>query len=116
MDALAKVSHDHVETTDAEFAEVCVGADLLVANILMEDYAACVAEASGIPVVMVHSAPLCPTSAYASPLVTTRRLPGMLNRATGKLFEQVWWRGSKDDVNGFRGKLGLDPVRTTTVR
>lgn len=116
MGALATVSHDSIEATDAQVIDVSAGADVIVANVLMEDHAACVAEATGIPVVFLHSAPIRATAAYGHPMITTRRLPGPLNRASGALFDRVWWRGLKGDVNGFRSKLGLAPVRTSTAR
>lgn len=52
--------------------------------------------------VTVHSAPVRRTGAYPHPLVTSRRLPGALNLASGALFEKVWWRGFREAINGAR--------------
>ena len=61
--------------------------------------------------VTAHSAPVRRTSAYPHPLVTTARLPGWANDATGRLFDAVWWRGNKADINAYRASAGLPPGR-----
>jgi UDP:flavonoid glycosyltransferase YjiC (YdhE family) len=63
--------------------------------------------------VSLHSAPLRRTSGYAHPLVTNRRLPATMNALTGSLFERVWARGMRREVDAFRSDVGLPPVRGT---
>jgi sterol 3beta-glucosyltransferase len=115
MDALGKVVHDNSESSNAEMIAACSGADVIVSGILTEDNAICLGEAWDVPVVLLHSAPSRATRAYANYLVTTRCLPGPLNRATGALFQRIWWRSLGPDVNRFRAELGLAPTRATTA-
>lgn len=116
MAALSAEAQAHAATTHAELRALTAGADLLVAGILAEDEAAAHAEAAGVPLVTLHSVPLRRTSAYAAPLVTPRRLPGPVNRLTHRLFEQVWWRGVRNDVAEVRHDLGLPPARRSTAQ
>lgn len=116
MKAMMAFSRQHVEQTNADLLAVAEGTDLLVAGILAEDLVVPVAEAAGVPVVALHSAPLRRTSSIASPLVTIRALPGPLNRATHALFERVWWKGVRDEVVPLRAQLGLPPDTRSTAR
>ena len=111
---LGDMSHRAFATTVAEAERACEGADLLVAGLLAEDLVVPVGERLGVPVVTLHSAPVRRTRAYAHPLVTTRRMPGRLNLATGALFEQVWWKGFREDVNSYRRDAGLALTKTPT--
>lgn len=109
------------EVIDANLVQIKPGlqaitrdADVVVAGILMEDWALPLTEAAAIPLMTLHSAPVRRTSVVASPMVTTRALPGPLNRASGAVFERVWWKGFKNEVAAWRTQLDLpvDP-RTT---
>lgn len=111
MAELSSISAAAYETTRDEAIEACADADLVVAGILAEDVAAVLAESRGIPLVTLHSAPLRRNSTYPAPLVTTRRLPGSLNTLTGALFDQVVWRGGKNEVERLRKELGLAPTK-----
>ena len=97
---------------NAEMLEICRGVDLIIAGILTEDRAQCVAEAQHIPIACVHLAPYRSTRAYPHPLVTTRRLPPMLNLATHQMFLRMWWRSACANVAEFRRQLGLVPDAT----
>lgn len=106
---LNAVALAHEQQTLAEGRAATQGADLVVAGILAEDLADALAESAGVPLVTVHSVPVRRTRTYPHPLVSTRSLPGPLNMATGALFETVWWRGAKEQVNLARTELGLAP-------
>jgi sterol 3beta-glucosyltransferase len=112
MKALGKVAHDNAVQTRGEILRVTEGADVIVSGILTEDLADAIAEAHGIPLIPLHSAPARRTSAYPAFLVTTRQLPGPLNRLTGMLFDRVWWKTNAADVNVLRQQLGLAPAST----
>jgi len=114
LDALGKIAHETFPAMTADTLRVCAGADLIVTGVLREDCAVCIGEASGVPVVALHTSPHRPTRAYPNYLVTTRGLPGPLNRATATLFERTPWRRMRSDINDFRSQLGLAPTRRPT--
>ena len=114
MAELAAVSSRTAATSIREIAALVQDADVAVAGILAEDHAQCFSEAAGFPLVTLHNAPVRRTRAYAAPLVTTRALPGPLNRASAALFEQVWARGLRGELTALRAELGLPPDRRTT--
>ena len=114
MNALGEISHANAATTFAQMRDVTAGADLIVAGVLTEDLACCLAEAQAVPFVALHSAPWRPTRAFANPLVTIRELPAPLNRGSGRLFERIAWRTYRQDVNQARAGLGLAPTRRST--
>jgi UDP:flavonoid glycosyltransferase YjiC (YdhE family) len=111
---LKAISHEHFAQTCRDTERVVAGADVVVAGILAEDVALPYAQAAGVPVVTLHTAPFRPTRAVPAPLVTTRALPGPLNRATGALFERVWWRSFVGDVTAVRNALDLPQDRMST--
>lgn len=110
MKELTAASHEAFAHSVVEARNACEGADLLVAGILAEDLVDVMAESNGVPMVTLHSAPVRRTRSHPHPLVTTRRLPGSLNAATGSLFEKVWWKGFRDDINAARSDAGLPPA------
>jgi sterol 3beta-glucosyltransferase len=113
--ALGAVIHDNAALLDSNTREVCTDADIIVAGSLGEHRAACVAEARGIPLVCVHYVPVRPTRAYPNMLVTTRSLPGAVNLATHALFQRMYWRSMREDINRFRGQLGLPAATASTA-
>jgi sterol 3beta-glucosyltransferase len=101
----------------ADQQRACDGADVIVAGFLTEDHSSVMAESRSVPMVSLHLAPMRPTSAFPNGLVTTRPLPfGALNRATHALFDRLWWGGYRDDVNTFRGRVGLAPTAASTAK
>ncbi len=117
MKRMKAISHAHRDELIDDFLRACDRADLIVAGVLTEDFAAVVAERRGIPLVALHLAPLRTTDAFPNYLVTTRSLPfRALNRATHALLESVWWKGHRDDVNTFRKRQGLTSANRSTAR
>jgi sterol 3beta-glucosyltransferase len=113
--ALGKVVHDNAAVLDADTLRVCENADLIVAGSLGEHRAACVAEARGIPLVCLHNAPMRPTGAYPNMLITTQPLVRRRNLATHSVFQRMYWRSMAQDINHFRGHLGLPPATAPTA-
>ncbi|WP_372824446.1 glycosyltransferase, partial [Polaromonas sp.] len=116
MKEMGDITHAHRDELIEDFERLCQGADVLVTGLLTEEYLSALAEARRLPTLAVHFNPMRPNSRYANGLVSIRAMPGILNRATHKLAEFVWWMGFRDDVNFFRKKLGLPPTKKTTPR
>ena len=113
--ALGEVIHENAAVLDSDTLDVCEDADVVVAGSLGEHRAACVAEARRVPLVCVHYVPVRPTRAYPNMLVTTRSLPGVANRATHALFQRMYWRSMREDINGFRAQLDLPATAAPTA-
>lgn len=116
MNELGAINRRHRDELMTDFLRVCEGADVLVTGVLTEDFVSCIAEARGLPLLSVHFNPMRANEAYPNALVTTRSLPGFLNRFTGTLAEKAWWAAYSEDVNVFRQKLGLVPTSKPTAR
>ena len=116
MRELGQVAKAHISQTMREMRDLADGADLIVAGLLAEDLALPSAEALGVPYASFHSAPYRRTRDFPQPMVSTRSLPGPLNRATGALFDRVWWKEVQDNVAAYRSQLALpsDPTPTAT--
>jgi UDP:flavonoid glycosyltransferase YjiC (YdhE family) len=116
MKELSDLSARSSELTRAGQLAAGEGADLMLAGVLMQDLALPHAEALGVPMLALHSFPFDPNRAYPNPFVANRRLPGPLNLASGRLFERVWWKGFRDEINTFRDVVGLPPTKVPTYR
>ena len=116
MKELSAITHAHRDDLIADTERLTAGADVLVAGILTEDLVSTVAEARGLPMLALHFNPMRSNSAYANGLVTTRALPGFLNRATHALADVAWWKGFREDVNHYRARLGLPPTTRSTAK
>ncbi len=116
MNEMMEISRSVIVDTMRELQELTEGAELIVGGLLAEDLALPSAESLGVPYASFHSAPYRRTRAFPQLLVTTRQLPGPLNRATGALFDRVWWKGVAAETAGFREQLGLPPDRTPTAK
>ena len=93
---------------NTEMLDICRGVDLVIAGVLVEDKAQCVTEALRVPLACVHLAPYRSNRTYPHPLVTTRRLPTLLNLATHTAFGHFWWRTQRAQVEKLEA-----PVRAT---
>lgn len=116
MRELSEMSARAMDLTRAGQLAAGEGADVFVAGVLMQDLALPHAEALGVPMLALHSFPFEPNRAFPNPFVTSRALPGVLNHASGKLFENMWWKGFRDEINGFRKVVGLPPTKVATHR
>lgn len=90
---------------------VADGADVVIAGFPMDDFAAAVCAARGVPLML----------GYLTPWLATREFPQVYARASEDLseadklatyeeFEEVYWRGRRGPVNELRATLGLPPV------
>ena len=114
MKELGAVIHAHRDELIADTLRLSEGADVLVTGLLTEDFASTVAEARNLPLLAVHFNGMRMNSWYANWLVSSRKLPPILNRATHALAEAAWWSGNKADVNHFRQHLGLAHTKLST--
>lgn len=111
---LSQLHNDHAAEVDAQIRKLTEQADLVVANMLCEDSASCVAEASRIPLAALHCFPWRRTRGYAAPGVTARLLPPPLALASWSLVERLWWQGRRATTNRLRAELGLAPANRST--
>ena len=116
MKELGNIMHAHRDEMIADYERLCEGADVVVTGVLTEDYLSALVEARRLPTLAVHFNPFRTNSRYANGLVSTRKLPGLLNIATHKMAELAWWMSYREDVNVFRSKLGLKPTKKSTPR
>src|SRR5262249_23034568 len=107
LKAAGQVLSDARETIGAAALTVADGADALVAGVQVDDYAVAIGQAHGITTFAGHFAPWVSTSVFPNMLVSTARLrpdwiAGPTNLVSHRLTEWVYWRGKRDDINGFR--------------
>jgi sterol 3beta-glucosyltransferase len=99
-----------------ELLAACEGADAIVANLVIEDSAACIAEKLQRPLFLGYTLPMLPTAEFPSPFFAEHPLPWRgLNRLTHSLLETVYWQGQKRLVNAWRAELGL-PAAARSMR
>jgi len=99
---------------NTEVLDICRGVDLVIAGVLVEDKAQCVTEALRVPLACVHLAPYRSNRAYPHPLVSTRRLPPLLNLTTHAAFGRLWWQSQRARVEKLRRQLELPADSTPT--
>ncbi len=114
VERMSRYLNDNAALMLAQTRALCEGVDAVVASPLSEDSAVCVAEAAHVPFAGLHTHPWRPTRAYPVFAMTTRQLPGAVNLATWWLFERMWWRGQRTEINRLRAELGLAPTRRST--
>lgn len=109
MQLVAKQMSGYAEQMNREVIEVCAGADLIVASTVTEDRASSVAEAMGVPLVVVHYFPARANSAYPFPgaLPPNWNPPAMVNRATWTLAENLRRVVFARYLNNLRAMLDL---------
>jgi sterol 3beta-glucosyltransferase len=85
----------------------------MVVHPLLLFYAATLSEKLHKPFMLASPFPFAPaTKQFPQFLVRAKRLPfGLLNKITHRLFAKVYEKGKVDDMNEWRSKLGLAPLR-----
>jgi len=116
MKELSAISRQSYTRSVEETRAACASADVIVSGILSEDLTAVFAEAADIPLATLHHAPYRPNRAYPNPMVASRKLPPRMNQATGLLFDRVFWRGTRDEVEPLRAQLGLPEAKISLAR
>lgn len=95
-----------------EMLESCEGAQALVANLMLENSAASIAEKLKIPLILCYLIPLMPTGDFPSMLFPGLQLRSRsLNRLTHTMFEALYWQSQKGELNRWRKEIGLPATR-----
>ncbi|NYD24682.1 nucleotide disphospho-sugar-binding domain-containing protein [Kineococcus aurantiacus] len=106
----------HARVMHPAMVRACADADVIVSNTLLLDEASCLAEAGGAAVVALHHAPRRSNSRFPSFMLTRRRVPRPLNRATHALYARWEWKATASCTNAFRRSLGLPPTSVPLAR
>ncbi|MBV2357667.1 glycosyltransferase [Streptomyces sp. J2-1] len=108
---IARMLSQARHTVGASVLAAAEGADLLVTGVNTEDYALAVAQAHGTPIVLGHLTPWLLTDEFPQPLTPQAVPDGVPARQyhleTHRMAEEVYWQGKRDDIDEFRGSLGL---------
>ncbi|MFI9505061.1 glycosyltransferase [Nocardia sp. NPDC052566] len=109
MQLVGKQMAGYAARMNREVIEVCADADVIVATMLTEDRAMSVAEAMGVPMVVLHGFPCRGNGAYPFPgaLPPNWRPPAFMNRATWGLAENLRRVVFLRYLNQLRHELGL---------
>jgi sterol 3beta-glucosyltransferase len=114
LKAMTDLGHTMRHDLMRDVHAACEGSDAVISQVIIQDLALIAAEKRRLPLMYTHLFPLCATTAFPSPLVTTATLPlPIMNRWTHDLFNAVWWQVSRRFVNELRQDSGLDPIHVT---
>jgi len=91
---------------------VADGADVVIAGMAMDDYAAAVCAGLGVPLMLAYVHPWEPTADFPHPLMhpdwlASHQLSDAEIQRTNLELEQVYWRGRDVAINTLRASLGL---------
>lgn len=109
---LLQVDRAHDAEANVGAASAMADADVAVSNLLVAERSSALAAKGRIPLALVCAAPLAPTGAFPSPLLTTwNPRIGWLNRwITDLIFRLVVWTVRKP-IRDSRAALGVAPFR-----
>lgn len=116
LEGFVKMKTTFAQVLQPAMVRACADADVIVSNLLLLEDASCLAEANGAAVVGLHHAPRRSNSRFPSFMLTRRRVPRLLNRATHALYARWEWKATASYVNGFRRTLGLAPTTVPIAR
>jgi sterol 3beta-glucosyltransferase len=86
----------------------CRDADAILCLGVLAAFGATIAQARGLPLLLLEPTPLLPTRAFPAPgWPLQRSLGGWLNRLSGAVMLRVLWSWYAPGVNAFRTRLGL---------
>jgi sterol 3beta-glucosyltransferase len=113
LDWLAGVERDARVAIEDGLLAATERADAIVSTFLVSHRAAAIAEARRVPFARVHTFPVAPTAAYASPYLKNG-VPAVpfaaLRRATHALILAIVQRGQRADLAALRARLALAPL------
>jgi sterol 3beta-glucosyltransferase len=111
--ALNRITHGKRYEAQRDILSACQDCDLMIVHPLLLFYAATVSEKLNKPFMVASPFPFAPaTKEFPQFLVRAKRLPfGFLNKLTHRVFAKVYEKGKVDDMNEWRSKLGLTPLR-----
>ena len=116
LEGFVRMKAVHADVLHPAVVRACEGADVVVSNTLLLDEASCLAEASGAAVVAIHHAPRRSNSAFPSFVLTRRRVPRLLNRATHALYARWERKATEAGTNAFRRSVGLPATTVPLAR
>jgi sterol 3beta-glucosyltransferase len=113
MNALNQITRKTRYEAERDILSACQDSDLIITHPLLLFYAATASEKLNKPFMLATPFPFAPaTKEFPQFLVRAKRLPfGFLNKLTHRLFAKVYEKGKADDINEWRSKLGLAPLR-----
>lgn len=113
---LLEVDRKHDAEANAGAAAAMAGANVAVANLLVAERTAAMAAKAGIPMAQVCAAPLAPTAAFPSPLLTTWN-PGIgwLNRLSTDLILRAFIWSIREPLGNLRASLNVAPYQNHTL-
>ena len=109
MQLVAKQMADYAQQMNREVIEVCEGADVIVSIMETEDRAFTVSQATGVPMVTLHTVPYRFNAAYPFPglLPVMWKPPAFVNKATWSLAENLRRLLFSRYLNDMRATLGM---------
>ena len=109
--AMARIANENADAWMRQILDVAAGSDGLIVAGLAAFIGFSAAEKLGVPVIGAGMIPLTPTSAFPSPFLPPRSMPGWLNRLSYRLVNEMLWRAFRKATDGARHKVGLPPGR-----
>lgn len=114
LKAMTALGHGWRHALMRDIHAAVADADAVVSQAVIQDLALIAAETRRLPLMYAHLFPLCATTAFPNPLVTTATLPlPIMNRWTHDLFNTLWWQVARRDINELRVASGLRPINET---
>jgi sterol 3beta-glucosyltransferase len=113
MKALNQITHRTRIEAQRDILSACQDCDAMIVHPLLLFYTATLSEKLNKPFIMATPFPFAPsTKEFPQFLVRAKRLPiGFLNKLTHRVFAKVYEKGKAADMNEWRSKLGLAPLR-----
>lgn len=110
--ALARIANTHALAWLDAIVRAGEGCDAIIVSGLAAFVGLSAAEHLGIKAIGTGLIPISPTSAFASPFLPPKWVPGILNRASQQFVNQMLWRAFREKTNAARAAVcGLPPRR-----
>lgn len=118
MKYMGELEHSIRYEAQKDLLSASEGVDAIIAHCIALHRATVLSEKRCIPYMMIFPCPFFPgTKQFPNPLVTTRKLPlSIMNGWTHQIFQKVFEKSKEKDLNEWRGKLGLAPIKSSMFR